>query len=79
MGAPKNKGYKRSWKNLLLNKQYQLSFTLLMVGLSAILMVALGYWVNREATRATEIFLNDVKDCRIPPQAIAPPVERERA
>lgn len=78
MGAPKNKGYKRSWKNLLLNKQYQLSFTLLMVGLSAILMAALGYWVNREATRATEIFLNDVKDCRIPPPAVAPPVERER-
>jgi hypothetical protein len=80
MGAPKNKTYKRSWKNLLLNKQYQLSFTLLMVGVSALLMVGLGYWVNREAKRATQIFMNDVKDCRMDPTAAGgPDAPRERA
>lgn len=91
MGGPKNKGYKRSWKNLLLNKQYQLSFTLLMVGVSALLMAGLGFWVNREAQRATQIFLNDVKDCRVAPagmtgdgsdrdtSAAAPADERPRA
>ncbi len=80
MGGPKNKTYKRSWRNLLLDKQYQLSFTLLMVGVSALLMVVLGWWVNREAQRATEIFLNDVKDCRIPPkQSAAPAPDRDRS
>ena len=42
--SPANKGYKRSWKNLLLNKRYQLRFTLFMVGLSAVLMAGLGLW-----------------------------------
>ena len=80
MGGPKNKTYKRSWKNLLLDKQYQLSFTLLMVGVSAVLMVVLGWWVNREAQRATEIFLNDVKDCRVPPkQAATPAPDHDRS
>ena len=67
MGAPKNKGYKRSWKNLLLNKRYQLRFTLFMVGLSAVLMGVLGWWVNREAKKATTIFLNMVQECPRPP------------
>ena len=40
-----DRSYKRSWKNLLLNKRYQLRFTLFMVGLSALLMVGLGIWV----------------------------------
>ncbi len=79
MGGPKNKNYKRSWKNLLLDKQYQLSFTLLMVGVSAVLMVVLGWWVNREAQRATEIFLNDVKDCRIAPKKAAAVPDRDHA
>jgi hypothetical protein len=65
MGAPKNKGYKRSWKNLLLNKRYQLRFTLFMVGLSALLMAALGWWVMREARKATTVGVTNVlgKQC----------------
>ena len=65
MGAPKNKDYKRSWKNLLLNKRYQLRFTLFMVGLSALLMAALGWWVMREARKATTVGVTNVlgKQC----------------
>ncbi len=55
MAGPANKGYKRSWKNLLLNKRYQLRFTLFMVGLSALLMAGLGFWVMREANVATSV------------------------
>ncbi len=55
MSGPSNKGYKRSWKNLLLNKRYQLRFTLFMVGLSALLMAGLGFWVMREANVATAV------------------------
>jgi len=47
--------YKRSWKNLLLNKRYQLRFTLFMVGVSAILMSGLGIWVMKEANEATTV------------------------
>jgi hypothetical protein len=54
------KGYKRSWKNLLLNKRYQLRFTLFMVGLSAILMAGLGWWVMREANKATTVAMSRV-------------------
>src|SRR5262249_50714472 len=46
---------KRSWKNLLINKQYQLRFTLFMVGISAVLMTALGWWVLRTANQATDV------------------------
>ena len=63
MSAPKKKGYRRSWKNLLLNKRYQLSFTLFMVGLSAILMTLLGYCVAEEARKATQVSENLVKVC----------------
>jgi hypothetical protein len=47
--------YKRSWKNLLLNKRYQLRFTLFMVGVSALLMAGLGIWVMKEANEATTV------------------------
>lgn len=63
MSAPKKKGYRRSWKNLLLNKRYQLSFTLFMVGLSAILMTLLGTCVVDEARKATRVSENLVKVC----------------
>ncbi|MEO6771450.1 MAG: hypothetical protein ABI467_00310 [Kofleriaceae bacterium] len=55
MAGPPNKGYKRSWKNLLINKRYQLRFTLFMVGLSALLMAGLGVWVMKEANDATSV------------------------
>lgn len=45
----------RRLKNLLINRRYQLRFTLFMVGLSALLMVGLGTWVMREADEATTI------------------------
>ena len=50
-----NRGYKRSWKNLLINKRYQLRFTLFMVGLSTLLMGGLGFWVMRVANDTTEV------------------------
>ncbi len=55
MAGPPNKGYKRSWKNLLINKRYQLRFTLFMVGLAALLMSGLGVWVMKEANDATAV------------------------
>jgi hypothetical protein len=53
--------YKRSWKNLLLNKRYQLRFTLFMVGVSAILMSVLGLWVMKEANEATTVAMIRVR------------------
>lgn len=55
MAAGKAPQYKRSWKNLLLNKRYQLRFTLFMVGVSALLMTGLGIWVMKEANEATTV------------------------
>lgn len=57
---PANRGYKRSWKNLLINKKYQLRFTLFMAGLAGLLMVALGYFVMFYADRTTTIGINRV-------------------
>jgi hypothetical protein len=50
-----DRGYKRSWKNLLINKRYQLRFTLFMVGISAALMAGLGWWVMHVANEQTTI------------------------
>jgi hypothetical protein len=55
------KGYKRSWKNLLLNKRYQLRFTLFMVGIAAVLMTGLGIWVMRQANEATTVAIDRVR------------------
>jgi hypothetical protein len=52
--------YKRSWKNLLINKRYQLRFTLFMAGLAGVLMTGLGYWVMFYADRTTTIGINRV-------------------
>jgi len=75
MSAKKqDKGYKRSWKNLLLNKRYQLRFTLFMVGLSAVLMALLGWWVMAVAGRATTVAINNVlgeEVCKDPSAAAA--------
>ncbi len=56
-----SRGYKRSWKNLLLNKRYQLRFTLFMVGLAAVLMSLLGWWVVRVADEATNVAQSRVR------------------
>jgi hypothetical protein len=59
--AAKPAVHKRSWKNLLLNKRYQLRFTLFMVGLSAVLMGVLGWWVMKEANEATTVAMARVR------------------
>lgn len=64
--------YRRSWKNLLINKRYQLRFTLFMVGLSAVLMMLLGIWVKRVADNTTEVGLARVRGEPCPPPAAAP-------
>jgi len=79
------RGYKRSWKNLLINKRYQLRFTLFMVGMAALLMTGLGWWVMRVADEATEVAASRVRgdSCpelpeigQMPPQrAAAKPAE----
>src|SRR5512140_1679904 len=61
MAARAQTNYKRSWKNLLLNKRYQLRFTLFMVGLSAVLMAVLGIWVMKEANEATTVAMARVR------------------
>ncbi|MEZ4358748.1 MAG: hypothetical protein R3B48_01095 [Kofleriaceae bacterium] len=66
------RGYKRSWKNLLINKRYQLRFTLFMVGVSALLMIALGSWVKRVADNTTEVGLARVRGEACPPLPEAP-------
>jgi hypothetical protein len=58
---PGDRSYKRSWKNLLINKRYQLRFTLFMVGLSALLMVGLGIWVMSVANEATAVSMTSVR------------------
>jgi hypothetical protein len=55
------KGYKRSWRNLLLDTNYQLVFTLFMVLSCALFMAGLGYLVMKEATIATTTAIDDVE------------------
>lgn len=67
--TPKPRGaapYKRSWKNLLINKRYQLRFTLFMVGLSTVLMNGLGFWVMRVADETTEVSATSVRGTPCP-------------
>ena len=61
-----NKGYKRSWKNYLLDPSYQLRFTLTMLAVAAGLMAPLGWWVSQKATTATEVALNQIDEIRCP-------------
>jgi hypothetical protein len=60
------KGYKRSWKNLLINKRYQLRFTLFMVGLSTVLIAGLGWWVMRVANETTTVAMASVRGTPCP-------------
>lgn len=69
MTAPKQGGdraYKRSWKNLLINKRYQLQFTLFMVGLSTLLMSGLGIWVMKVANETTTVSMASVRGTPCP-------------
>src|SRR4029079_13057602 len=75
MAAGQKPAYKRSWKNLLLNKRYQLRFTLFMVGISALLMLGLGVWVMKEANEATTVAMARVRGeaCPKVPEVIEVP------
>lgn len=64
--SPPPKAYKRSWKNLLINKRYQLRFTLFMVGLSTVLMAGLGVWVMRVADETTAVSMASVRGTPCP-------------
>ena len=71
-----NRGYKRSWKNLLINKRYQLSFTLIMVGLATLLIVGLGIFVMYVANETTEVSkLSAIGTPCEPVPAIDPPYQ----
>jgi hypothetical protein len=73
-----NRGYKRSWKNLLINKRYQLSFTLLMVGLATLLIVGLGIFVMYVANETTRVSKTSAQGtwCEPIPEIEAPHEER---
>jgi len=60
------KAYKRSWKNLLINKRYQLQFTLFMVGLPTVLMAGLGIWVMKVANETTTVSMASVRGTPCP-------------
>ncbi len=66
MTAAPHKNYKRSWKNLLINKRYQLQFTLFMVGLSTVLMAGLGIWVMKVANETTTVSMASVRGTPCP-------------
>src|SRR5688572_12841897 len=56
-----SRGYKRSWRNLLLDTEYQLVFTTVMVVTCAAFMAGLGWLVHKEAVTATMTAVQDVK------------------
>jgi hypothetical protein len=74
---PPTQNYKRSWKNLLINKRYQLRFTLFMVGLATMLMLGLGWRVMKKASEATSVGESHVlgEPCPVIPIVQATPVE----
>jgi hypothetical protein len=62
--------YKRSWKNLLINKKYQLRFTLFMVGIATLLMAGLGFRVMIKANEATTVSKTHVLGEVCPPISV---------
>ena len=76
MSSDKNaaRGHQRSWKNLLINKEYQLKFTLVMVSLSAMLMAGLGFWVQSVAKESTKVGIMTHKRNIVCPSVPAPVV-----
>jgi hypothetical protein len=67
------RAYKRRWRNLLLNRRYQLSFTVVLVGMAALLMGLLGWWVKDVAYYATQVAVNSVVEAKCPPDPAATP------
>lgn len=59
--------HRRSWRNLLINKRYQLRFTLFMAGVAAALMTGLGWWVVRVADDATSVAKSRTRGTLCPP------------
>ncbi len=51
----------RKWRNILLDRNFQLSFTMLLVGLAALLMALLGLWVKDVARESTLVGQNQVE------------------
>src|SRR5262245_58767444 len=56
--------YQRSWRNLLLDRNYQLIFTALLVLSCALFMAGLGALVLAEADTATKTAIQDVQGGR---------------
>src|SRR6266702_2018603 len=52
---------KRRWRNLVLDREYQLVFTLAMVLNTTLFMAGLGYVVMKEADTATKTAIQDVE------------------
>jgi hypothetical protein len=59
--ARKDRGYKRSWRNLLLDTEYQLVFTTAMVLSAVVFMAGLGYEVFNMASTSTRTAIADVQ------------------
>jgi len=59
--ARKDRGYKRSWKNLILDTEYQLVFTTAMVMSALVFMAGLGYEVLDMASTSTRTAIADVQ------------------
>jgi hypothetical protein len=55
------RGYKRSWKNLILDTEYQLVFTIAMVLSAVVFMTGLGYEVFDMADTSTKTAIADVQ------------------
>src|SRR3954464_9676203 len=74
---PTTGAYKRSWKNLLLNKRYQLQFTLFMVGVAAVLMAVIGWRVMVVANEATSVAMARVRGeaCPKVPEVLEVPTD----
>ncbi|MBP9088603.1 MAG: hypothetical protein KBG15_20945 [Kofleriaceae bacterium] len=72
-GTNAARGYQRSWKNLLINKEYQLRFTLVMVLLSAVLLAGLGFWVQSVAQETTAVGITRIRGeaCPKVPEPVA--------
>jgi len=74
MGAPETRGYKRSWRNYLLDARYQLRFTALIVVICGGLMAVVGWFVMGATDSATTTAIDAVLgvQCQAPERASAP-------